>query len=71
VLVQIRRRNEIPVATLWRGARQAGPERVTWHGRMGGHRAPSGRYEVAVQATSTVGTSSLAAPFTYRSRKRH
>jgi flagellar hook assembly protein FlgD len=71
VLVQIQRRNGVPVATLRRGARQAGEERVTWHGRIGGNRAPGGRYQVAVQATSSVGTSSLAAPFTYRSRRRH
>ena len=71
VLVQIQRPNGVPVATLRRGTWQAGPERVVWHGRLAGHRAPSGRYQVAVQATSTVGTSSLAAPFTYRSRKRH
>ena len=71
VLVQIQRRNGVAVATLERGVRQAGPERVTWHGRGNRHRAPSGRYEVAVQATSSVGTSSLAAPFTYRSPRRH
>jgi flagellar hook assembly protein FlgD len=71
VLVQIQRRNGVPVATLRQGARQAGPERFTWHGQIGGRPAPSGRYQVAVQATSSIGTSSLAAPFTYRSRTRH
>jgi hypothetical protein len=71
VLVQIQRRNGVPVATLRRGAQQAGLERVSWHGRIAGHRAPSGRYQFAVQATSSIGTSSLATPFTYRSRRRH
>jgi flagellar hook assembly protein FlgD len=71
VLVQIQRRNGVAVATLGRGKRGAGPEHVTWHGRIGRRRAPGGRYQVAVQATSSVGTSSLAAPFTYRHRKPH
>jgi flagellar hook assembly protein FlgD len=71
VLVQIQRRNGVPVATLRKGPQQAGPELVTWKGRIAGHRAPSGRYQLSVQATSSVGKSSLAAPFTYRSRKRH
>jgi flagellar hook assembly protein FlgD len=71
VLVQIQRRNGVPVATLRRGAQQPGPERVTWHGRIAGRRAPTGRYEFAVQAQSSIGASSLATQFTYRSRKRH
>jgi flagellar hook assembly protein FlgD len=71
VLVQIQRRNGVPVATLRRGVQQAAPERVTWHGKIAGRRAPSGHYEFAVQATSSIGTSSLAAQFTYRSPKRH
>ncbi|HZT84183.1 MAG TPA: phosphodiester glycosidase family protein [Gaiellaceae bacterium] len=71
VVVQVQRPNGVPVATLRSGQVPAGPQRVTWRGRIAGHRAPSGRYQVAVQATSSVGTSSLAAPFTYHSRKRH
>jgi Phosphodiester glycosidase len=71
ILVQIQRPNGVPVATLRSGQRAAGPEQATWRGRIGGRRAPGGRYQVVVQATSSVGTSSLAAPFTYHSHKRH
>jgi len=70
ILVQIQRRNGVPVATLRRGRRAAGPERVAWHGRIGSLRAPGGRYQVAVQATSSVGTSSLTAPFSLRAHTR-
>ena len=71
VLVQIQRPNGVPVATLRSGPQPAGSEHVTWHGKLGRRRAPSGRYQVAVQATSSVGTSSLAAPFSWRFHKRH
>jgi flagellar hook assembly protein FlgD len=69
-LVQIRRPSGVPVATLRSGQRAAGPVQVTWHGRIGKHRASKGRYQVVVQATSSVGTSSLAAPFSWRAHKR-
>ncbi len=71
VLVQVRRSNGVPVATLRSGPRAAGPEHVTWRGRIDRHRAPNGRYQVAVQAKSSVGTSSLAAPFSWRAHARH
>jgi flagellar hook assembly protein FlgD len=71
VVVQIQRLNGVAVATLRSGQRAPGTQQVTWRGRIAGRRAPGGRYQVAVQATSSVGTSSLAAPFTYHSRKRH
>ena len=71
VVVQIQRSNGVPVATLRSGPRAAGPEHVTWRGRIDGRRAPAGRYQVAVQATSSVGTSSLAAPFSWRAHTRH
>jgi flagellar hook assembly protein FlgD len=71
ILVQIERPTGVPVATLRSGKGAAGPQRVTWRGRSGGVRASSGRYQVAVQATSSVGTSSLVAPFSYHRRKRH
>jgi hypothetical protein len=71
IVVQIQRRNGVPVATLRSGVRAAGSQSVTWRGRTGRRRAPGGRYQVAVQATSSVGTSSLAAQFTFRSHKRH
>jgi Phosphodiester glycosidase len=70
ILVQIQRRNGVPVATLRRGLQAAGPEQVAWNGRIGGLRGPGGRYQVAVQATSSVGTSSLTAPFSLRAHKR-
>jgi hypothetical protein len=71
VLVQIQRPNGVPVATIGSGQQAAGPEQVTWDARIGRRRAPGGRYEVVVQATSSVGTSSLVAPFSLRSHKRH
>jgi flagellar hook assembly protein FlgD len=71
VLVQIQRPNGIPVATLRSGPQPAGTEQVTWNGRIGPHEAPGGHYQVAVQATSSVGTSSLAAPFSLPAHKRH
>lgn len=71
VLVQIQRSNGVPVATLRSGQRPAGPQQATWRGRIDGRRAPAGRYQVAVRAKSSVGTSSLAAPFSLRAHPRH
>jgi flagellar hook assembly protein FlgD len=68
VAVRIERPNGVPVASLGSGPRAAGPQQVTWRGRLGKRRAPGGRYRVDVVATSSVGTSSLAAQFTFRSR---
>jgi flagellar hook assembly protein FlgD len=70
LLVQIARPTGVPVATLRSGPAAAGPVQVTWHGRRGKRRVQGGHYQVVVQATSSVGTSSLAAPFSYR-RFRH
>ncbi|MFL5958748.1 MAG: phosphodiester glycosidase family protein [Gaiellaceae bacterium] len=70
VAVRIERLNGVPVATLRSGARAAGSQRVTWRGRVGPRQAPRGRYQVSVEAKSSVGTSSLAAPFSYRPHKR-
>jgi len=69
VLVQIQRPNGIAVATLRSGPQPAGTEQVTWNGRIGKRRASGGHYQLAVQATSSIGTSSLAAPFSIP--KRH
>ena len=63
VVVQIQRPNGVPVVTLRSGQRAAGPEHAGWRGLIDRHRAPAGRYQLVVQATSSVGTSSLAAPF--------
>ncbi|HKN64438.1 MAG TPA: FlgD immunoglobulin-like domain containing protein, partial [Gaiellaceae bacterium] len=71
VVVQIQRPNGVAVATLRSGAQPAGQEQVTWHGKIGRRQAPSGRYQLAVEATSSVGTSSLAAPFSWHAHKRH
>ncbi len=71
VVVQVQRPNGVPVATLRSGQQPAGPEQAAWRGRIGGRRASGGRYQVAVQAKSSVGTSSLVAPFSLRAHKRH
>jgi hypothetical protein len=70
IVVQVERLTGVPVAVLRSGLRAAGTQRVAWRGRSGGRRAPSGRYQVSVQATSSVGTSSLAAPFSLHAHKR-
>ena len=67
--MQIRRPNGIAVATLRSGPQPAGTEQVTWNGRIGKRRASGGHYQLAVQATSSIGKSSLAAPFSMP--KRH
>jgi hypothetical protein len=71
VVVQIQRLNGVPVVTVRSGQQPAGLEQATWQGRIGKHLAPGGRYQVFVQAQSSVGTSSLAAPFSLRGHKRH
>lgn len=71
LVVQIQRSNGVPVATLRSGQRAAGPEHATWRARIDGRRAPAGRYQVVVQAKSSVGTSSLAAPFSLPAHNRH
>jgi hypothetical protein len=71
VVVQIQRSNGLPVVTLRSGQRPAGPEHAAWRGRIGRHRAPRGRYQLVVEATSSVGTSSLAASFSLRAHTRH
>jgi hypothetical protein len=71
VVVQIQRLNGVPVATLRSGQLTAGAQQVKWLGKIGRHQAPSGRYIVAVQATSSVGTSSLEALFSWRAHTRH
>jgi flagellar hook assembly protein FlgD len=71
VVVQIQRPSGVPVATLRSGSQAAGTEQVTWHGRIGQRRAPGGHYQLMVQATSSIGTSSLKAPFSLRAHKHH
>jgi Phosphodiester glycosidase len=72
LLVQVERPTGVPVATLRSGQTAAGAVQVTWRGRIGGRRARSGRYQVVVHATGSIGTSSLAAAFSYhRSHRKH
>jgi flagellar hook assembly protein FlgD len=71
VVVRIERQNGIAVATFRLAARAPGAQRVTWRGRIGRSSAPRGRYRMDVQATSSVGTSSLAALFSFRPHTRH
>ena len=71
VLVQVQRPNGVPVVTLRSERLAAGPAKVMWRGKIGRRQAPSGRYQVAVQATSSVGTSSLVAPFSWHAHTRH
>jgi flagellar hook assembly protein FlgD len=70
VVVQVQRPNGLPVATLRSGSLGAGPQRATWPGRIAGRRAQKGRYRMAVEATSSVGRSSLAALFSFRPHTR-
>jgi flagellar hook assembly protein FlgD len=70
VVVRVERPNGVPVATLRSGSLAAGPQHATWRGRIAGRRAPKGRYRVAVDATSSVGRSSLAALFSFRPHTR-
>jgi flagellar hook assembly protein FlgD len=45
----------------------AGPHTITWDGKLQqGTRAYSGKYTVDVTALSSVGTSDLVVPFTFR-----
>jgi hypothetical protein len=70
VVVRIERPNGVPVAALRLGSRAAGTQHATWHGRIGRSPAPPGRYRLEVEATSSVGTSSLEAPFSFVSHTR-
>jgi flagellar hook assembly protein FlgD len=70
VVVRIERLNGVVVASLGSGPRAAGPQHVTWRGRIGKRQAQRGRYRVEVVATSPVGTSSLAAQFSFRPHAR-
>lgn len=71
VVVRIERANGIPVASFRLASRPPGVQRVTWRGRIGRRSAPRGRYRADVEATSSVGTSSLAALFSFRPHTRH
>jgi flagellar hook assembly protein FlgD len=70
VVVRIERPNGVLVANLSSGPRAAGQQHVTWRGGIGKRGAPPGRYRVDVVATSSVGTSSLAALFSFHPHMR-
>ena len=71
VVARIERPNGVPVAVLRLGSLAVGTQHVTWRGLIGRSPAPRGRYVVDVAATSSVGTSSLAAPFSFAPHTRH
>ena len=64
VVVRVERRNGVAVAVFHLPQLVAGAHRVRWNRRIGVGRAPKGRYLMRVDATSTIGTSSLVASFT-------
>jgi len=66
VVVRVERRNGFPVATFRLPHLTAGAHRVPWNGKIGKQRVPAGRYLMRVDATSTIGTSSLVAPFSLK-----
>ena len=70
VVVRIERLNGVTVASLGSGQRAAGAQRVSWRGRIGKRQAQRGAYRVEVVATSSVGTSALAAQFSFRPHPR-
>jgi hypothetical protein len=71
VVVRIERPNGIAVATFRLPSRTPGAQQVIWRGRIGSRNAPGGRYKVDVEATSSVGTSSLGALFSFRPHTQH
>ena len=67
VRVQIETKNGLVVARLPDAHRDAGSWTATWNGVVAGRvRAYSGTYVAHVFATSDVGTSDIAVPFTFR-----
>ena len=71
VVIRIERPNGVAVTSLRLGSLAAGTQHATWRGLIGRSRAPRGRYVVDVVAKSSVGTSSLAVPFSFRPHTRH
>jgi len=64
ITLRVERPNGIPLATLKTPTEQPGPVHMTWKW-FTGKRAPAGRYQLRVQATSSVGVSSLVAGFSF------
>jgi hypothetical protein len=63
VVVAIERRNGIALASFRRPHLAAGAHKYVWRRRIGRARAKKGRYLMRIDATSTIGTSSLVARF--------
>lgn len=66
VVVRVERLNGVAVVTRRIPHVAAAAHSVLWNGKLGRKRAPRGRYLVRVDATSTIGTSSLVAPLSLR-----
>ena len=66
VAVSVERPNGVAVAIFHLSHLGAGAHRVPWNGKIGQTREQKGRYLMRVVATSTIGTSSLVAPFTLK-----
>ncbi len=71
VVVTVEPSNGIAVATFRLAHVAPGTRSVRWKGRIGSRRAPAGRYLMRVEATSTIGTSALVAPFSFAPHTRH
>jgi hypothetical protein len=69
VTVTVRRRTGAIVATVVsRKSLAAGRHTLTWNGRAGRRKAPTGRYQLRVTAVNTVGRIELAGEFAHRRR---
>jgi len=69
VVVRVERPSGGGVTTVSKQTLAAGTYRVTWKGKVGSRWAPAGLYELRVDATSVIGTSSLVAPFSLASHR--
>lgn len=63
VTVKVERPSGVVVATFRLPKSAPGAQHATWKGKIGKKRAPAGKYQIQVQATSAVGTTSLVAGF--------
>ncbi|HZP73063.1 MAG TPA: phosphodiester glycosidase family protein [Gaiellaceae bacterium] len=67
VKLQIETRGGVPIATLAPTLLAAGPQTLVWDGTLATHtRAFAGAYVAHLSFTSSVGTSDISAPFTFR-----
>lgn len=71
VVVTLSRRNGVTLKTVLSRTLEAGQQQVTWNGRIDGKPAPRGVYTMHVQATGSIGTSSLAATFSWAPHTHH